>query len=70
MLKIHNPLRLLGELLAKPFILLFQSFDFLRLAITDVARVRLASRSLLPLRLHPPECTKSLQKVQPPLNCY
>src|SRR3990172_3418533 len=62
--EIGNPFRLLGELFTKSFVLFFQSFDLLRLAITDVARLLLASRPVLALRLHQPERTKSLQKVQ------
>jgi hypothetical protein len=60
--EIGNPFRLLGELLAKPFVLLFQALNLVRLAITARARLLLTRRSLLALRLHRPERTKSLQQ--------
>jgi hypothetical protein len=63
-LKIGNPLRLLLELCAKSFVLLTQPVEFLRLAITRVARWLVASRPLLALSRHRRERTKSLQKVQ------
>ena len=52
------------QFFAEPLILLLQSFDLSRLAITCVARVFLVSRSLLALRLHQPERTASVTKVQ------
>jgi hypothetical protein len=62
--EVGNPLGLLGELLAKPFVLFSEFFDLLRLAITRVARLLVASRSLLALRLHQPERSESVWKVQ------
>ena len=51
--EIGDPLRVLGELFAKPS-------DLVRLAITDVARLTGASRSLFPLRLHQSERIESV----------
>jgi len=47
--EICDPFRLLGELFVQPIVLLFQSFDLLCLTITCIARVRIASHSLLAL---------------------
>ncbi|HLA13449.1 MAG TPA: hypothetical protein VJZ25_00365 [Gemmatimonadaceae bacterium] len=63
-LEIGNPLRLLLELFAKPFILLPQPIDFPGVTIRRVVRCLVASRSLLPPSRHRRERTKSLQKVQ------
>jgi hypothetical protein len=63
-LEIGNPFRLLIELFAKPVVLLAKPFNLLRLAITGVARFLTASRSLLALRLHQPQRTESVKKVQ------
>jgi hypothetical protein len=58
--EIGNPFCLLGEFFAKPFVLLSESLDLLRLAITRVARLLIASRSLLAPRLHQPERSESV----------
>jgi hypothetical protein len=58
--EIGDPLRVLRELLAKPFVFLSQSFDLVRLAITGGARWLVASRSLLAPRLHQPERSESV----------
>jgi hypothetical protein len=58
--EIRDPLRLLRELFAKPFVLLSQSFDLVRLAITGGARWLVASRSLFAPRLHQPERSESV----------
>ena len=42
-LEIGNPLRLLIELLAKPFVLIAKPFDFQRLVITRVTPLLFAS---------------------------
>ena len=63
-LEIGNPLRLLLELSAKSIVLFAKPVNLLARAITSVARFLTPSRSLRALRLHQPERTNSVTKVQ------
>jgi hypothetical protein len=77
-LETGDPLGLLCEFLAQPFIFAAQSLDLLDLLLTGITKPLDSSRSLRVLRLHRPERTKFLRNVQVQnacqaswgLNCY